>query len=206
MPSSRDASSFDLNRARELSRKLSAVEPSAPQPAQALPTPPLRFTAAQVKGVPPPALAAPAVAANGAAANGAATAGAPTPPPLRMPPPPTVTTFEGRTTWCRDALSADAVFLLDERGLLVASAGAVQSGEAEGIGARLVFTFEQTDAMKRGTDRTRSISIEFGNSFLTGWRFPLEGVILTLCVVTAKALPPGAAAIVARAYASGRKA
>lgn len=201
MPSSRDASSFDLNRARELSRKLSAAEQSAPQPAQALPTPPLRFAAAQVKGVPPPALAAPAGATNGAATNGA-----PTPAPLRMPPPPTSTTFEGRTTWCRDALSAEAVFLLDERGLLVASAGAVQSGEAEGMGARLVFTFEQTDAMKRGTDRTRSISIEFGNSFLTGWRFPLEGVILTLCVVTSKALPPGAAAIVARAYASGRKA
>jgi hypothetical protein len=201
VPSSRDASSFDLNRARELSRKLTLVEPAAPQAAPALPTPPLRFTATQVKGVPPPPVAAPAAVANGGAA-----AAAPAAPPLRMPPPPTTTTFEGRTTWCRDALSADAVFLLDERGLLVASAGTVQSGEAEGIGARLVFTFEQTDAMKRGTDRTRSITIEFGNSFLTGWRFPLEGVVLTLCVVTSKALPPGAAAIVARAYASGRKA
>lgn len=204
MQSSRVEISSDLNRARELSRKLSAVEPSAPQAAPVLPSPPLRFAAAQVKGVPPPA-PAPAVAANGQASNGQAANGAATPAPLRMPPPPTNTTFEGRTTWCRDALQAEAVFLLDERGLLVASSGAVQSGEAEGIGARLVFTFEQTDAMKRGTDRTRSISIEFGNGFLTGWRFPLEGVILTLCVVTSKALPPGAAAIVARAYASGRK-
>jgi hypothetical protein len=199
---SRDASSSDLNRARELSRKLSAVAPGAPPPAApAAPIAAPRFAAAQVKGV------APAPGAAAAAAPGATPLpGAAAPPPLRMPPPPTTTTFEGRTSWCRDALAAEAVFLLDERGLLVASAGSVQSAEAEGVGARLVFTFEQADAMKRGTDRTRSITIEFGSSFLTGWRFPLEGVTLTLGVVTAKALPAGAAAIVARAYAAGRKA
>jgi hypothetical protein len=155
--------------------------------------------ATQVKGVPAPAPAA------GPAAS-VTDSRTPAPLPARVPPLPAATTFEARTAWCREALGADAVFLLDERGLLVASAGSVPSAEGEGIGARRVFCFEQTDAMRRGTDRTRSISVEFGSGFLTGWRFPSEGVVLTLCVMTAKALPPGAAAVVARAYgSSGRR-
>jgi hypothetical protein len=143
------------------------------------------------------------MAAVAAPVPGADPRSTPGPLPARVPPLPAATTFEARTAWCREALGAESVFLLDERGLLVASAGTIAASEAEGVGARVVFTFEQADAMRRGSgDRTRSICVEFGNGFLTGWRFPAEGVVLTVCVVTPKPLAPGAAAIVARAYAS----
>ena len=193
MPSSRDASSSDLNRAREISRRLSQLEPGAPPQRDAS----ARFSASQVTGIPtPPPMPAAAAPAAGADPRAA------TPLPARVPPLPAATTFEARTAWCREALGAESVFLLDERGLLVASAGSVAATEAEGVGARVVFTFEQADAMRRGSDRTRSICVEFGSGFLTAWRFPAEGVVLTVCVVTPKPLAPGAAAIVARAYAS----
>lgn len=189
--SSRDASSSDLNRAREMSRRLSQLEPGAPPQRDAG----SRFSASQVTGVPTPA---PMAATPVPGAEPRST----TPLPARVPPLPAATTFEARTSWCREALGADSVFLLDERGLLVASAGSVTAADAEGVGARVVFTFEQADAMRRGSDRTRSICVEFGSGFLTAWRFPAEGIVLTVCVVTPKPLAPGAAAIVARAYAS----
>lgn len=200
MQSSRVEISSDLNRARELSRRLTQSEPSAPPPAPARSAPP-RFTASKVPGVPAPVTAAPASGAAAAPAP-AVDPRAPTPWPGRVPPLPAAATFEARTNWCREALGADAIFLLDERGLLVAASGGMTPSESEGIGARLVFSFEQADAMRRGADRTRSIAVEFGNSCLTGWRFPIDGVTLTLGVVTPKPLAPGAAAIVARAYAS----
>jgi hypothetical protein len=195
VPASRDASSSDLNRARETSRRLSQLEAGAPPPRDAS----ARFSASQVTGVPTPP---PGAGAAAVTPPPAVDPRSPGPLPARVPPLPAATTFEARTAWCREALGAESVFLLDERGLLVASAGSVAAAEAEGVGARVVFTFEQADAMRRGSDRTRSICVEFGSGFLTAWRFPAEGIVLTVCVVTPKPLAPGAAAIVARAYAS----
>jgi hypothetical protein len=193
VPSSRDASSSDLTRARERSLRLgqpqAGAEAAAPARDPSIP----RFTASQVRGVPAPT-AQPPIAGP-----------VPAPAPARLPPVPTAGGFDARAAWCREALSADAAFLIDERGLLVASVGSVPAPEAEGMGARLVFTFDQADAMRRGSDRARAITVEFGSSWLTGWRFPLEGIVLTLGIVSPRPLAPGAAALVARAFASGRR-
>jgi hypothetical protein len=59
---------------------------------------------------------------------------------------------------------------------------------------------EQTDAMKEGGERTKSMAIEFAGSWVSGWRFPMDGQILTVCAVTSKPLPPNAGTIVSKAF------
>jgi hypothetical protein len=123
-------------------------------------------------------------------------------PAVRLPPLPSGGGYDALAGWCQQALSAEAVFFLDERGLLVASVGNVPAQAAEAMGARLVFMLEQTDAMKEGGERTRSMSIEFAGSWVSGWRFPMEGLVLTVGAVTAKPLPPNAGTIVAKGFAA----
>lgn len=201
MQSSRGASSFDLDRAREISRRLAgAVERPAAEEAPA--TPPPRFSAEQVKG--PGGV--PVAAQNGARPTpprGTPRAVATPPPmaPVRVPPIPTSGGYDAVAAWCQQVLSAEAVFFLDERGLLVASIGNIPAQTAEAMGARMVFTFEQADAMREGGERTKSISVEFAGSWLTGWRFAMETVVLTVVAVTPKPLPANVGTLVAKAFA-----
>lgn len=202
MQSSRGESSFDLDRAREISRRLAgAVERPVAEAGPAAPPP--RFSAEQVKG---PG-GAPVTAQNGARntpPRGTPRAVVPPPPaaaPVRVPPIPTSGGYDAIAVWCQQVLSAEAVFFLDDRGLLVASVGNVPAQTAEAMGARMVFTFEQADAMREGGERTKSISVEFAGSWLTGWRFAIENVVLTVIAVTPKPLPANVGTLVAKAFA-----
>jgi hypothetical protein len=203
-----DESSSDLNRAREISRRLAEREKRpAPKPAAApAPGPAHRFSAEQVRaaaGLPaPPAPASPAASAPAASAPAPARAA---PPPRPLPPLPAGGGWDALVAWCRSALLAESAFLIDDQGLLVASAGKIDAREAEGIGGRLVFTLEQADEMKGDALSARAITLEYGGSCLSGWRVPIAGgVSLTLGVLGARPPGPDAGAIVARAFAGKR--
>lgn len=213
MGPSSDESSSDLMRAREISRRL--VERNGrpgPQPA-APPAPVLRFSADQVRAAaglpanvatPPPAASAAAVPPPGQPGPAPQRATAPLPP---LPPLPANGTWEALVGWCRAALGGESAFLMDEHGLLVALAGKLGHDEAEGIGGRLVYLFEQADEMKGGERTTRSVSLGFGVSHLSGFRIAIAGgVLLTLGIFTAKPAHPEAGAIVARAFSSKKSA
>jgi len=87
--------------------------------------------------------------------------------------------------WIRAMCSADAAFLIDRRGLLVASSGDIASDRAEGMGARLVLAFEHADRMEDASQRSRSMVIDFGSGVLTGIRIPLpEGETLFLGIAS----------------------
>jgi hypothetical protein len=82
--------------------------------------------------------------------------------------------------WICAVARADAAFLTDARGLVIASGGAIDDDAAQGIGARIVISFAHADQMDgRGS---RSLAIELDERWLTGLRIPFgdESVIVGL--------------------------
>ena len=119
----------------------------------------------------------------------AAWASAPPPAPVEEPDPEppmpdNVSGSGGWTTlleWCVVDLDTDAAFLTDDRGLVIASVGALGSDDAQAIGARMVIAFNQADRIDRS--ESRSISIELEAEWLTAIRVPLGDEHLTLGVL-----------------------
>ncbi len=172
MSRDRAASSSDVERARELSRKLGPTLTPAVEPASSAPSPYIRFDAARFAGsVVAPAGAAPARSA------------------VVIPALPPSEDWASLLAWVRLACSALEVFLIDGRGLLVASSGDISKERAESMGARLVLAFEQADRMEESASQSRSIVIDFGDVVLTGIRIPLpEGGTLVVGIA-GKELP-----------------
>ncbi len=152
MSSKKSGSSFDVERARELSRRLS------PGPAPSLPKTEkpaagyIRFSSA-------------ALGKASALAKAAPDSGQLTP----------VEQF-GPALWnrmldqCLKATGAELAFVVDEDGLVVAWRGGPDASFSEGIGARLVIAFEQAVQMADVGSTSQSIAIEFGDRWLTGIR------------------------------------
>lgn len=82
--------------------------------------------------------------------------------------------------------SARAAFLMDPRGLVVASRGPLPADELEGTGSRLLIMFEQADRM--GTEPARSVAVELGVETLTGLR---PSAVAGAEVLTLGVLGPG---------------
>lgn len=170
-----DDSSSDLERARALSVRLaSAAAPTARvRPQQA--TGYVRFRA------PSPQL--------GGAQHGVR----PESRPVPTLDPELLTREGGWDTllgWIRSFAEAESAFLIDVRGLLVASAGSVDKDRAEGMGARIVVSMEHADRMADQSARSRSLVIDFGERVVTALRVVLpDGQDLVLCVLAPVALP-----------------
>lgn len=82
----------------------------------------------------------------------------------------------GESEWERlldqSKLMADAktVFLMDSRGLIIACRGESVLDEVEGLGIRLLLAFEQIDFVKLGGETAHSMTVGFGDSWVTGLR------------------------------------
>jgi len=121
-------------------------------------------------------------------------------PPLPMPP--STGTWESLLGWCRTTLGAEAAFVIDELGLLIANAGRIPDEEAQAMGARLVVALEQADELEQ-TAPVRALAIELTARYLTGFRLRMErGSLLAVGMVSARALPGAAAVLIRRAFAS----
>lgn len=146
MSNKKSGSSFDLERARELSKKLSPAPVPSPAEKPATPGGYVRFSpTSAVKAAPAPEKPAPQEQFGPALWN-------------RM------------LDQCLKSAAAELAFVVDEDGLVVAWRGAADSSISEGIGARLVIAFEQAAQMTDVGSTSQSIAIEFGDRWLTGIR------------------------------------
>lgn len=175
-----DSSSDDLERAKSLSRTLTAGGPTAPPPAASAhryvsfaPRAPVRSAA------PAPPHVSPVHA-----------------PPAHPPSPPPPAKRElvaapaagfGPAAWdalldaCVSAARAQAAFLMDPHGLVVSSKG-TSADPLEMVGSRLMLAFEQADRI--GQERTLSLSAETAKGTLFGMRLvQSDGSFLLLGVV-----------------------
>jgi hypothetical protein len=162
-------SSSDVERARALTKRLdqgdkegTAAPAAAPEPGY------IRFTASRF--------------------------GAPTTPLTSRPPPlapPTGPVDWGALiAWVRALVGADAVFLSDASGLLVALAGDAAHEHAEAMGSRLVLAFEHAERMEANAQASRFITVDFGAVVVSGLRVDLPGggrLVLGIAAPTALA-------------------
>lgn len=207
-----DSCSEDLERARELSRRLKGVKkpgaparpPEGPFTSLAISEPPAP------KPRPPPAPARPAAAAAASPAPSPAPSPPPTParaaapaprPPATEPPParaplPAPTSSYGSAAWnalldeCLDATHGESAFVMDPQGLIVAAAGRRPAEELEAIGSRLMIAFDQGDRMQDG-QRSLTLTLETSQGALFGVRLLQEdGSVLTLGILSSGAMGP----------------
>lgn len=71
---------------------------------------------------------------------------------------------------CVERTGAELAFVVDGQGLVIASRGDQEPSLIEGIGARLLIAFEQTDQMSAIGEPSESIAIQMGRRWLTGLR------------------------------------
>jgi len=108
--------------------------------------------------------------------------------------------------WCLDATDADAVFVVDARGLVVAGSGALPAEEVEAAGARLLALFEHADQLLESQGEARSINVELELGWLTGLRVavrrddPEDGTLI-VGIVTTRPLSEGARRSITEAFA-----
>ena len=173
-----DASSSDLERARELSRKLRGdASNRARAGAAAVPAPGkdgfLRFRAGGLLPAPAPSA------------------------------PVSGTLWDPFLDWCLAVAGATAGFVLDGQGLLVAVRGALSAGDAEGIGARVMVALEQARKIQPGGSPDPAVSIDFGSGCLSGFAVALKDrSVLTIGLVGPRSVAPAARGTIASAFAA----
>ncbi|MCA9620994.1 MAG: hypothetical protein KC731_18355 [Myxococcales bacterium] len=87
--------------------------------------------------------------------------------------------------WCVDAVAADCAFVVDDRGLVIASRGNLPNDVVDETGARHLMAFEHTDRMQPDHP-SQSITVELGQGWLSGVRVGAEdGERLTIAVQAA---------------------
>ena len=177
-PASSGSCSEDLERAKDLSRHLKGSAHGGPA---AVASPYVTFPKAEP---PPPA-------PGRVSAHVTAAPARPSLPlmPRREPLKAPATGF-GPQAWnrlldaCLAAVAAEAAFLMDPNGLVVASRGPRVSDELEAVGARLMVAFDQADRIDGGGEGTLSMTVESAKGSLHGLRLRQpDGGILTLGLV-----------------------
>ena len=85
---------------------------------------------------------------------------------------------------CLVATGAKAAFLIDVQGLVVSTSG-MQAAQAEKLGGRLMIALDQAAAMNSqdSAGARAAVSVELADQWLTGIRFPRDGVQLVLGVI-----------------------
>jgi hypothetical protein len=180
-PAPSASSSDDLERARQLSQRLKGTAGSAP----AASSPYVSFGARAE---------APAPAAPPAVGRVAP----PVPPAQSRPSLPLMARREplrapaagfGPQAWnrlldgCATAVAADAAFLMDPHGLVVAARGPRATEEVEAVGARLMVAFDQADRIE-GAQGALTLTVESPRGSLHGLRLRQpDGSFLTLGLV-----------------------
>lgn len=145
------AGSSDVDIARALSRRLSGLE-NEPEPAAASPY--LRFAPSAPPGATP----------------SAETAAAPADEPLNE-----FTRWDEFLGWSLNKVRSSAAFAVDPQGFVIGSSGNVPEDGFEGTGAELSYVMSQADAMNPEMGSLRSVSLEFTNRRLSGFRSEVAG-------------------------------
>ena len=188
MTNEHSANSSDLERARELSRKL---KPGPPRPtvgeAKESERPYIRFRAATVLRV--------------GDLSGAVPEPTPSPLPLRAVPGPVPSAppqaapevrgprWEPLLDWCRSVSGAESAFVLHPYGLIVAVRGPLPEAEAGEMGSRLMVALEHARKMPVDGAGDASVAFDLGGRWLSGFSFPLrDGTKLTFASIGPNAL------------------
>lgn len=77
--------------------------------------------------------------------------------------------WEDIITWCMSISRAEAGFVVDSQGFVIASRGRIPSQGIEGTGAELVCSIEQLERIDPGAGRLLSVEMEFDNRRLVGF-------------------------------------
>jgi hypothetical protein len=141
------AGSSDVDIARALSRRLSGLE-SDSKTAAAAPSY-LRFAPSAAPDAPP----------------SAERTAAPTDEPLND-----FTRWDEFLGWSLNKVRSSAAFAVDPQGFVIGSSGNVPEDGFEGTGAELSYVMSQADAMNPEMGSLRSVSLEFTNRRLSGFR------------------------------------
>jgi len=134
----------DLGRAREISRRLEG----GPPPETTSRADENRFVAFQ------------------AARVGAARA--PTTPVEPEGPPTGTIPWDRLLAWARRLTGAEAVFVIDEHGLVIAVHGEMRMEELERIGVRLLAALDQARRIEVDQPSIPSVNVPFGDRWLSG--------------------------------------
>lgn len=199
-------SSSDVELARALSRLLAgppAGAPSAgrpPSPSAAVPSPdPSEFVRFRRAGPVGPAVAQTA----------AAFSPRPAASPAATPPPPSIPSngfgagvYTPLLEWAQGVAGAEAAFLMDEHGLVVAATGGIDSSAAEGYGVRLMIALDHARAMSTGESERTAVSVELGERVLTAFPAPgRDGTPFTVGIVGPAHVPAAVHGAVRDAFA-----
>lgn len=71
---------------------------------------------------------------------------------------------------CSRRTYAEACFLVDEGGLLIALLGDLSVERAQALGVSLMMVLAEVHRMRHGLNPSRSVAVEAGNSWLCGFR------------------------------------
>jgi hypothetical protein len=141
------AGSSDVDIARALSRRLSGLETES-EPGGAA-SPYLRFAPSAAAEAPP----------------SAESTAAPADEPLND-----FTRWDEFLGWSLNKVRSSAAFAVDPQGFVIGSSGNVPEDGFEGTGAELSYVMSQADAMNPEMGSLRSVSLEFTNRRLSGFR------------------------------------
>ena len=182
-------SSSDLDLAREISRRLTGAPFSRARASAPEPTPRVGVAAPDPSGF------------VSLRRNDPVPAPVPTPTPT--PRVFGAGGWENLLEWTLAATGSEAAFLMDPHGLVVACRGPLPAGQAERLGARLMVALDQARRMAPTEEEDISVTVQFGEVFLTGFAAPLsDGILLTAGLVSRKPVEPSARGAVARALAA----
>jgi hypothetical protein len=173
----------DLDWAKEASRRLGGQQDAASASPSGVELPPAasytRFRAKARPGVAP------------AASPEAAAAPPPTSPPkpaLPELPSEGVQSWSGLLAWAADAAGAESCFVVDSQGFVLAHHGDWSYEDIEDVGSQLTLIMTRADETE-AAGRSRAITLEFGEHWLSGTRisFPDVGE-LTFVLISREAL------------------
>jgi hypothetical protein len=83
--------------------------------------------------------------------------------------PQTFTSWENCITWCMTLTRAEAAFVVDSQGFIIACRGRIPSQGYEGAGAELICSIEQLERIAPDAGRLSCIDLEFDKKRLVGF-------------------------------------
>lgn len=89
--------------------------------------------------------------------------------PRREEGPQSFDNWESCITWCMTASRAEAAFVVDSQGFIIACRGRIPSQGYEGAGAELICSIEQLERIAPDSGRLSCVDLEFDKKRLIGF-------------------------------------
>lgn len=159
----RSVNSYDLKQAQQILSSLAPILPSAPGADVSQETPVyLRLSKETLPQKAAPVTALPADAPKDAAA-----------PPVVMQPQK-FTSWEGCLSWCIGLTHAEAAFVVDSQGFIIASRGRVPGYGFEGTGAEMVCSVDQLERIAPDAGKLLWVDLDFDKRSIVGFVTPQQ--------------------------------